>query len=122
MRREKVIDLGNGLSVRVTEITVGQYRNLLRRPEGDLSFEVMAFLRGDQEIPVDVLDLFTDLTNERIRTMTFSEFRQVLDGIKEVNCDFFGVLTDLGAAAGILGGMAAGTSIAPSGSSSSAGI
>ena len=118
MRREQVIDLGNGLSVRVTEITVGQYRNLLRRA-GGVSFDVGRFLRGEEEIPTEVLALFTDLSPERIPAMTFSEIRQVLDGIKEVNADFFGVHQTLGVAAGVLAAMSEANSTAPSGSSSS---
>lgn len=100
MRQEKTIQINNGLTVRVREMTVGELRNLLAMEQMDL--DVMGFLAGIVEFPIDLLQPFTDLRPEAIKHMTFSEIKQVIDGIREVNSGFFEVLEALGMAAGLL--------------------
>jgi hypothetical protein len=102
MRLEKTVDLGCR-SVRVSEITVGELRNLLAGASG--GFNVMQWLAGNEELPADLLSAFTDLTPEAIQELTFSELKQVIEAVKEVNSAFFFVLESLGTAAGLLQGM-----------------
>lgn len=113
MRIEKTIDLGS-TAVRVREITVGQMRNLLALE--DLSLDVMGFLSGKQEIPTELLNLFTDLKPERLESLTFSELSQVIVGVREVNAGFFEVLEALGLAQGLLAGLREKPSTKPSSS------
>lgn len=102
MRLEKTADLGHR-TVRVKEITVGELRNLLAGTGG--SFNVMQWLAGNQEFPVELLNAFTDLSAEAIPTLTFSELKLVIEAVKEVNSAFFFVLESLGTASGLLQGM-----------------
>lgn len=114
MRREKTIQINEGLSVRVREMTVGELRNLLSMERMEL--DVMGFLTGGVDLSLDLLQPFTDLRPEAVQSMTFSELKQVIDGIREVNSGFFEVLEALGMAAGLLTEFRGKTSSTPSSS------
>ncbi len=99
MRLEKSADLGHR-TVRVKEITIGELRNLLAGTGG--SFNVMQWLAGNEEFPAELLNAFTDLPEEAIPGLTFSEMKVLIEAVKEVNSAFFFVLESLGTAAGLL--------------------
>ena len=101
MRREKIIDLGH-LTVRVKELTVGELRNLLKNE--DLVIDIPEFLRGNSGLPPEIVEVFCDLKREQIEALTFSEVKAIINGIKEVNSDFFDVIEMLGTFAGMLEG------------------
>lgn len=102
MRLEKTIDLGSTV-VRVHEPTVGQIRNLLTLDS--LSFDPIGFMAGTAEIPVEVLELVTDLSSEKLKQLTLSEFGQVLEGAREMLRPFSEIMGTLMEAAGYLQGL-----------------
>jgi hypothetical protein len=93
-------------------MTVGELRNLLSMER--MSLDVMGFLAGMVELPIDLLQPFTDMRPEAVKSMTFSELKQVIDGIREVNSGFFEVLEAMGMAAGLLAELRGKTSSKPS--------
>ncbi len=99
MRLERTIDLGSTV-VRIHEPTIGQVRNLLMLE--DLSFDPMGFMAGRTEIPVEILELVTDLSWEKLNQLTLSEFGQVLEGAREMLRPFFEIMGQLMEAAGYL--------------------
>jgi hypothetical protein len=107
MRIERAIDLGSTV-VRVHEPTIGQIRNLLTREH--LSFDPMGFMAGTSEIPTEIFELVTDLSSEKLKKLTLSEFGQVLEGAREMLSPFFVILEQLMEAAGYLRGMRRDTS------------
>lgn len=102
MRLEKTIDVGSTV-VRVHEPTIGQIRNLLMQE--DLSFDPMGFMSGRAEMPSRVLELVTDLSSEKLKQLTLSEFVQVLEGAREMLLPFFSILEQLMEAEGYLRGI-----------------
>lgn len=115
MRLEKTIDLGSTV-VRVHEPTVGQIRNLLTLES--LSFDPIGFLAGTAEIPVEVLELVTDLSSEKLKQLTLSEFGQILEGAREMLRPFSEIMGTLMEAAGYLQGLRQ-TDLTPSSATSS---
>ncbi|MHC1745348.1 MAG: hypothetical protein AB9873_20285 [Syntrophobacteraceae bacterium] len=101
MRLEKTVDLGSTV-IRVHEPTVGQIRNLLTLE--NLSFDPMGFMAGRSEIPTEILELVTDLSSEKLKQLTLSEFGQVLEGAREMLRPFFSIMDQLMEAAGLLRG------------------
>ena len=102
MRLEKTIDLRSTV-VRVHEPTVGQIRNLIALE--NLSFDPIGFMAGTAEIPVEVLELVTDLSSEKLKQLTLSEFGQVLEGAREMLRPFYVIINTLMEAAGYLQGL-----------------
>lgn len=102
MRLEKAIDLGSTV-VRVHEPTVGQIRNLLALES--LTFDPIGFMAGTTEIPTEVLELVTDLSSEKLKQLTLSEFGQVLEGAREMLRPFYEIIGTLMEAVGYLQGI-----------------
>lgn len=99
MRLEKTVDLGH-MQVRVKEITVGELRNLLiHSPNG---FNAMDWVVGRAALPADLLSAFTDLTADSVERLTFSEMKQIMEGVQEVNAAFFFVVEKLGMVEGFI--------------------
>lgn len=99
MRIEKTVDLGH-MQVRVTEITIGQLRNLLASEIAD--FNTMEWITGRGTLPADIIGAFTDLTAEMILKLTFSELQAVIEAVQEVNAAFFFVVEKLGMVEGFI--------------------
>lgn len=117
-RREKTLDFGH-LSVRVSELTVDQVINQMR--ESGIDFDPMLWLSGQKEFPQELASLFTDLSPTSIGKLTFSELKEIIEAVKEVNQDFFFVVMQLAELAGALKGMSGNESQRQSVSSSATG-
>lgn len=102
MRLEKTIDLGSTV-IRVHEPTIGQIRNLLMLE--DLSFDPMGFMAGQADLPVEVLELVSDLSSDKLKQLTLSEFKTVLEGAREMLRPFFEIMDLLMEGAGLLRGL-----------------
>jgi len=113
MRKEKTLEF-DATSIRVHEPTVEAIRNLFSRE--DLHFDPLGFLMGRCEMPADVVSLFIDGPHEKLKQLTLSEFKEVLDAIRELLSPFLEILEMLGAASGYLRGMREEISIEPSAS------
>jgi len=101
-RREKTLDFGH-MSVRVNELTVDQVINLMRG--SGIDFDPMLWLSGQQEFPHDLASLFADLPPASIGKLSFSELKEIIEAVKEVNQDLFFVVMQLAELAGTLKGM-----------------
>jgi len=111
MRLERVVYLGH-MEVRVKEITVGELRNLLAQDLGE--FNAMEWLAGRTALPANLLQAFTDLSAEKIPTLTFSELQTIIEAVREVNTAFFFVIENMGLLAGFIREMrAAGSKESP---------
>ncbi|MDY0187795.1 MAG: hypothetical protein RBR16_07730 [Syntrophus sp. (in: bacteria)] len=101
-RKEKTLDFGH-MSVKVHEPTVQQVRNILTRE--DLVLDPVGFFKGTSEIPTDILELFTDLTQATVVKLSLSELEQVIEEVQTMMRPFSEILKKLGVAVGFLGGM-----------------
>jgi len=102
MRKEKTLELGT-MSMRIHEPTIEGIRNVLSRD--DLTFDPVGFLNGKSQIPADLIALFIDHAPDTIKQLTLSEFKEVLDTIRELLSPFLDILEMLGAVNGYLRGM-----------------
>lgn len=89
MRAVKTLTVG-AQTFEVRELTVADIRlwlsDLLATPTPDLLAEALF-----DELSLADLPRMTSLTAERIEQMTPAELRQVIDAVKAVNGDFFGL-------------------------------
>lgn len=88
----KTITVGEGLNaqvVTVRELTVGEIRAWMKRAAeggGDVVDDTLL-----QEVSLPDLFSMTDLKADQVEGMTPSQLRQVVNGCREVNPDFFGL-------------------------------
>lgn len=111
MRKEKTLDFQH-LTMRIHEPTIEKIRGMLSR--NDLSFDPVGYLSGKCEMPADLIGLFTDASPDAIKQLTLSEFKEVLDAIRELLSPFLEILEILGAVSGYLRGMREEISTEPS--------
>lgn len=102
MRREKTLDFGH-MTVTVHEPTVGQVRNFLGRD--DLDFRPLEYLSGAAEISPDLLLMVTDLTPERLQSLTLSELQETMEVAGDMLRPFFAIAEMLGTVVGYLSGI-----------------
>lgn len=113
MRKERTLDFQH-VTIRVHEPTMEKIRSILSQDR--LSFDPVGYLSGRCEIPADLVGLFTDASPEAIKQLTLSEFKEVLDAIRELLAPFLEILEMLGTVSGYLRGMHEEISTEPSAS------
>lgn len=78
-------------------------RSILGRD--DVQFDPLSFMAGTSEIHPDLISMFTDAAPETLKQLTLSEFKDVLNAIKDLLSPFLEILELLGAVAGYLQGV-----------------
>lgn len=107
MRKEKTLEFGH-ITLRVHEPTMEGIRGILGRD--DVQFDPLSFLAGASDLPRDLVAMFTDAAPETLKQLTLSEFKEVLDAIREMLSPFLEILELLGAVSGYLQGVREATS------------
>lgn len=88
---QETIELGDGQTVTVRELTVGEMRQWLAKIE---EVETEPDLLGEtlfEDITLSDIELMSDLSSEQIDALSQSDLRAVADLVKKVNPSFFGM-------------------------------